>query len=110
MPSANTKTHGPATQLALAHARTLKPEHRALLLTLVADTGMAPATLETLVEHLLEEEDPRLGVALRRVRSGSPVAVVSSALARPGATVGSLRVERAPLQTGGGALGGLRRR
>lgn len=110
MPSANAKVHGPATQLALAHARTLKPEHRALLTAIVADTGMAPSTLETLVEHLLEEEDPRLQVALRRVRSGSPVAVVSGAIARPGATVGSLRVERAPMQSGGGSVGGLRRR
>lgn len=110
MTSSSTKAHGPATQLALAHTRTLKPEHRELLATLVADTGMAPATLETLAEHLLEEEDPRLLVALRRVRSGAPLAVVSGAIARPGATVGSLRSERAPGQSGGGSLGGLRRR
>lgn len=105
-----TREHGPATQLALAHARTLKPEHQALLATLVADVGMAPATLETLVEHLLEEEDPRLQVALRRVRSGSPVSVVSNAAHRPGSTVGNLRVERPSPQTGAGLLGSLRRR
>ena len=107
---AGEKEHGPATQLALAHARTLKPEHRAILATIVADAGMAPATLETLVEHLLEEEDPRLQVALRRVRSGKPLAVVSAVLARPGSTVGSLRVDRAAIQVGGGSLGGLRKR
>lgn len=108
MPSS--KEHGPATQLALAHARTLKPEHQSLLATLVADAGMAPATLETLVEHLLDEEDPRLGVALRRVRSGASFAAVSGALARPAATVGSLRAEHAPAAAGAGSVGGLRRR
>ena len=72
--------------------------------------GREAEPLRRLVEHLLEEEDPRLQVALRRVRSGSPVAVVSSAVARPGATVGSLRVERPSPQSGGGLLGNLRRR
>lgn len=103
---ASTKEQGPATQLALAHVRTLKPEHQELLGKLVADPGMAPGTLETLVEHLLDEEDPRLQIALRRVRSGASMEVVSNALGRPGATVGSLRVDRGT----NGTLGGLRRR
>jgi hypothetical protein len=104
MPTA--KDHGPATQLALAHVRTLKPEHQELLATLVADPGMGAGTLETLVEHLLDEEDPRLRIALQRVRSGAPIGVVSSALSRPGATVGSLRKDVGT----GGTLGGLKKR
>ena len=100
------KDHGPATQLALAHVRTLKPEHQELLATLVADPGMGAGTLETLVEHLLDEEDPRLRIALARVRSGAPIGVVSAALGRPGATVGSLRKDAGT----GGMLGGLKKR
>lgn len=101
---------GPATTLAIAHKSTLKPEHQTLLDALLADEGMASATLETLVEHLFEEEDPRLTEALHRARVGVPVEVVSHASHRAGATVGNLRHDRAPLSTGRGSVGSLRNR
>lgn len=95
--------HGPATRVAIRNLSALKPEHQELLRTLLGDPGMASATLETLVEHLLEEEDPRLQRTLARVRSGSAsVEVASSAGARAGSTVGSLR----PDPGGGGAARG----
>lgn len=99
---------GPATQLAIAHKATLKPEHQELLDVLLADPGMGSATLETLVEHLFEEEDPRLVLAARRAKLTDPV-TVTGAVARPGATVGSLRVDRSPLGAGRGTVGSLRR-
>lgn len=101
---------GPATALAIAHKSSLKSEHQTLLDSLLADEGMANATLETLVEHLFEEEDPRLTEALHRARAGVPVAVVSTAIHRAGATVGSLRQDRAPASTGRGSVGSLRNR
>jgi hypothetical protein len=101
---------GPATELAIAHKSTLKPEHQTLLSSLLADPGMATETLETLVEHLFEEEDPRLTMALRRARAGVPTQVVAGAVQRTTASVGSLRVERGPLSTGGGSVGSLRQR
>ncbi len=106
----NTKTRGPATALAIAHKSTLKPEHQTLLDALLADDGMASATLETLVEHLFEEEDPRLTEALHRARVGVPVDVVEGAARRAGSTVGNLRRDRAPESTGRGSVGSLRRR
>lgn len=103
-------SRGPATTLAIAHKSTLKPDHQSLLDSLLADEGMASATLETLVEHLFEEEDPRLIEALHRARVGVPVDVVSEASRRPGTTVGNLRQDRAPASTGGGSVGSLRKR
>lgn len=87
------RSHGPATRVAIRNLRSLKPEHQELLRTLLDDPGMASATLETLVEHLLEEEDARLTHALARVKAGhaSVEAASSAAAQRPGATVGSLR-------------------
>lgn len=99
---------GPATQLAIAHKATLKPEHQELLDVLLADPGMGSATLETLVEHLFEEEDPRLVLAARRAKVNG-AAVVAQAAARPGATVGNLRRDGAPAQHGRGSVGSLRR-
>lgn len=101
---------GPATELAIAHMSTLKPEHQTLLAALLRDAGMATETLETLVEHLFEEEDPRLTLALRRARAGVPTAVVSGATQRSGATVGSLRAERTPESRGSGSVGSLKNR
>jgi hypothetical protein len=68
----------------------LKPEHRDLLRTLLADAGMAPATLEVLVEHLLEEEGPALQQVVARTKLGVSAALASSAV-RSGTTVGDLR-------------------
>jgi hypothetical protein len=99
---------GPATALAIAHKATLKPDHQTLLDVLLADAGMGTATLETLVEHLFEEEDPRLLLALRRAKVQG-AAVVAQASARTGASVGSLRRESAPSQRGAGSVGSLRR-
>ena len=104
---------GPATELAVAHMPTLKPEHQQLLATLLADPGMASATLEVLVEHLFDEEDPRLVAALHRARAGVPVEVIVGA--RPGgrASVGDLRVSSyvsAGEPSGRGTVGNLRRR
>ncbi len=86
---------GPATELAVRHMRALKPEHQALLAVLMADEGMGGATLETLVEHLFEEEDPRLVSALYRARAGGGLASISASV-RVGATVGSLRRDAVP--------------
>src|SRR5690349_11540901 len=93
-PADETKTapaRGPATELAIRHLKTLKPEHQELLAVLLADAGMGQASLETLIEHLFEEEDPRLVTALRRIQAGSPKSAVIEASARDRATVGNLR-------------------
>ncbi|WP_236518753.1 hypothetical protein [Sandaracinus amylolyticus] len=105
------RAHGPATRVAIQNLSSLKPEHQQLLRTLLADSGMAAATLETLVEHLLEEEDTRLQTALSRVKAGhSSVEAASAASARPGSTVGSLRVERGAVGSNGrGTVGSLRK-
>lgn len=91
----STSTRGPATELAVRHMRTLKPEHQELLSVLMADAGMAGATLEVLVEHLFEEEDPRLVAALHRARAGGGAAAIEASV-RTGATVGSLRKDAVP--------------
>jgi hypothetical protein len=91
----DTKTRGPAAELAVRHMKTLKPEHQELLTVLMADAGMGTGTMEVLVEHLFEEEDPRLVSALHRARAGGGEASVAASV-RTGATVGSLRVEKAP--------------
>lgn len=83
---------GPAAELAVRHLKTLKPEHQELLGVLMADAGMDAATLEVLVEHLFEEEDPRLVAALHRARAGGGEASITASV-RSGATVGSLRRE-----------------
>lgn len=86
------RAHGPATRVAIRNLSSLKPEHQELLRTLLGDTGMAPATLESLVEHLLEEEDARLQHTLARVKAGHvSVETATDAGQRAGATVGSLR-------------------
>ncbi len=102
------REHGPGTQLAIRHMKTLKPEHQDLLRVLLADRGMEQATLETLVEHLFEEEDPRLVTALRRIRAGSPRDAVIDASARDHATVGNLRKDTTPLARSA-SVGSLRR-
>lgn len=104
---------GPATELAVAHMSTLKPEHQELLGTLMADEGMAVDTLEALVEHLFDEEDPRLTLALRRARAGVATDVVVGAVRRSGATVGDLRSPNhlaAGDGAGRGSVGSLRKR
>lgn len=105
------RAHGPATRVAIRNLSSLKPEHQELLRTLLGDAGMASATLETLVEHLLEEEDSRLQHMLARVKAGhASVETASSAVARPGATVGSLRADRGgPPASGRGTIGSLRK-
>lgn len=109
------RAHGPATRVAIRNLSALKPEHQELLRTLLTDAGMASQTLETLVEHLLEEEDPRLLRALARVKSGNAsVEIATSAASRPGSTVGTLRPDPGgPAGGGGGSargtVGSLRR-
>jgi hypothetical protein len=102
------RPRGPATELAIRHLKTLKPEHQQLLSVLLADTGMGETTLETLVEHLFEEEDPRLVTALRRIQAGSPKSAVIEASARTGATVGNLRRDATPVARSA-SVGSLRR-
>jgi hypothetical protein len=105
------RAHGPATRVAIRNLATLKPEHQQLLRTLLADSGMGSGTLETLVEHLLEEEDPRLTQTLARVKAGlSTVEVASGAASRPGSTVGSLRAGPGDAPSARGTVGSLRRR
>jgi hypothetical protein len=99
---------GPATALAIRHMKTLKPEHQQLLGVLLADAGMGQATLETLVEHLFEEEDPRLVTALRRIQAGSSPSAVIEASARDRATVGNLRRDTTPVASSA-SVGSLRR-
>ena len=104
------RDQGPATRVAIRNLSALKPEHQGLLRTLLADAGMSKATLETLVEHLLEEEDPRLQRALARVKSGNAsVEIASGAAARPGSTVGSLRPDRGGAGGARGTVGSLRK-
>jgi hypothetical protein len=105
------REQGPATLVALRNISSLKPEHQILLRTLLADEGMASATLETLVEHLLEEEDGGLQLALARVKAGhASVETASAAASRPGSTVGSLRAEAGPSTSAGrGTVGSLKR-
>jgi hypothetical protein len=88
----------------------LKPEHGVLLRTLIADPGMAPATLEALVEHLLEEEGPALQQIVARAKLGVSATLASSTL-RPGVTVGDLRGGFAPHASTatGTTVGSLRR-
>ncbi|GAB4201443.1 MAG: hypothetical protein OHK0013_13450 [Sandaracinaceae bacterium] len=88
--SQRTSARGPATEVAVQNIARLKPEHRDLLRTLLADGGMAPATLEVLIEHLLEEEGPALQQVVARAKLGVSAALAGSAL-RAGATVGDLR-------------------
>jgi hypothetical protein len=102
------REHGPATALAIRHMKTLKPEHQQLLAVLLADQGMQQVTLETLVEHLFEEEDPRLVNALRRIQAGSPKNAVIDASARDRATVGNLRRDTTPVASSA-SVGSLRR-
>jgi hypothetical protein len=103
---ADRKDRGPGAELALRHMKTLKPEHQELLAVLMADADMQSATLETLVEHLFEEEDPRLLTALHRARVGGEAAITASV--RTGATVGSLRHEHQPIARSA-SVGSLRR-
>jgi hypothetical protein len=102
------REHGPAVALAIRHMKTLKPEHQQLLSVLLADQGMAQGTLETLVEHLFEEEDPRLVTALRRIQAGSPKNAVIDASSRDRATVGNLRRDTTPVASSA-SVGSLRR-
>lgn len=94
--SASTGGRGPATEVAIHNIARLKPEHGVLLQQLLADPGMAPATLELLVEHLLEEEGPALQQIVARAKLGISAALASSTV-RETATVGDLR---------GGSVGG----
>ena len=102
------RARGPATELAIRHMKTLKPEHQQLLTVLLADPGMGQPALETLVEHLFEEEDPRLVTALRRIQAGSPKSAVIEASARDRATVGNLRRDTTPVASSA-SVGSLRR-
>jgi hypothetical protein len=105
------RAHGPATRVAVRNLTALKPEHQDLLRTLLADPGMGSGTLETLVEHLLEEEDPRLLRALARVKAGlATVEVASDASKRPGVTVGGMRPDPHAVGTARGTVGSLRKR
>lgn len=90
---------GPATVLALRHLKTLKGEHQVLLAQMMEDRGMAASTLETLVEHLLEEEDPALSRALERVKSGASSEAVSGAFELRNGTLGDLRRRPVPTDT-----------
>ena len=100
--------HGPATKIALAHRDSLKPDHKLLLGTLMADQGMDPGTREEIVEHLLEEEGPALLSALSRARSTRVSAEVAAGAVPRGLTVGSLRHEQSWPPTGQGSVGSLR--
>lgn len=91
-----TTGRGPATEVAIHNIARLKPEHGVLLRQLLADEGMAPASLEILVEHLLEEEGPALQQIVARTKLGVSAALASSTV-RAGTTVGDLR---------GGTVGG----
>ncbi len=106
-----TGARGPATEVAVHNIARLKPEHGVLLKQLLADPGMAPATLEALVEHLLEEEGPALQQIVARTKLGVSAALASSTV-RAGTTVGDLRGGTVgghpPLRTGV-TVGGLRR-
>lgn len=91
MPNETTKpARGPATSVVVQNIARLKPDHQTLMKTLLADTGMGADTLETLVEHLLEEEGPALQQVVARTKLGVSASLATAA--RPtGQTVGDLR-------------------
>jgi len=99
---------GPATRVAVENLARLKPDHRVLLGALLADAGMAPATLELLAEHLLEEEGPQMLAVVARTKAGVSAALASSTI-RTGTTVGDLRSTRVAPPSGPGTVGALRR-
>ncbi len=109
--AAEERAHGPATRVAIRNLARLKAEHQGLLRTLLDDAGMSSATLETLVEHLLEEEDASLQQDLVRVKAGSAAAAPASSAssARGGLSVGSLRPDASIATSPGGSVGSLRR-
>jgi len=90
MPDETTSTRGPATSVVIHNIARLKPDHQTLMKALLADTGMGAATLETLVEHLLEEEGPALQQVVARTKLGVSAALASTAL-RSSHSVGDLR-------------------
>ncbi|MDW8245651.1 MAG: hypothetical protein RMJ84_03655 [Sandaracinaceae bacterium] len=102
----STPKHGPITSFALERIGELKPEHQELLSLLVKDKGISPATLEHLVDHLLQEESPALrqgATLIKNAHSVQPQATrttvgnlrrIEGAQGLPrrsGLTVGSLR-------------------
>ena len=90
MPDETTTTRGPATSVVIQNIARLKPDHQTLMKALLADQGMGAATLETLVEHLLEEEGPALQQVVARTKLGVAAVLASSAL-RSSQSVGDLR-------------------
>lgn len=90
MPDQTTPTRGPATSVVIQNIARLKPDHQTLMRTLLADAGMGADTLETLVEHLLEEEGPALQQVVARTKLGVSAALASTAL-RAAHSVGDLR-------------------
>lgn len=81
---------GPATEVARLHMARLKPEHAELFQLLLEDPGIASATLEAFVDHMLEEEGPALQQLAARAKLGVSAALASVS-SRAGSTVGDLR-------------------
>ncbi|MFN7699514.1 MAG: hypothetical protein ACK6CU_00860 [Deltaproteobacteria bacterium] len=109
--TSGTTQRGPATEVAIHNIARLKPEHGVLLRTLLADPGMSAATLEVLVEHLLEEEGPALQQVVARAKLGVSAALASTTV-RAGASVGDLRGQDPPphaAERAGATVGALRR-
>lgn len=108
------RDHGPATRVAIRHLASLKPDHQELLKTLLGDAGMGRGTLESLVEHLLEEEGPQLQHELVRLRAAGPSSAVEttapSVTQARGLSVGSLRPAASGDPAARGSVGSLRDR
>lgn len=90
---------------ALTNLAQIKDEHREILRQIASDPGMAPETRTSLIAHLYEEEDEHLA-EIRAMRGSSvPAAHATAAPAAassPGLTVGSLRMDPAPIQSSRG--------
>lgn len=67
-----------------------RAEHRRILQTILADGGMALGTRQTLIEHLLQEEDEQM-VRLTGLAGGAPSPAGAGDAPTPRLTVGSLR-------------------
>lgn len=87
------ETTATTVEAAVAKLAATKAEHRRILEVIAADAGMAPATRQALVLHLLEEEDEQLARIAALSGGGAAAPAPASAAARPGLSVGPLRRE-----------------
>ena len=102
----------PTLDAAIDSLARVKDEHRVILRQIAADTGMAPETRTSLIDHLYEEEDEHVA-EIQGLLAGGPGAGGPAPMSqkdssqRAGLTVGSLRAEPAPIRPVSAAIGGV---